>query len=502
MKKISCLILLLVAQTALIRGQSSENSPERAAYQAELKALGKSFSGWFYPGYADIHKLPEEDFVSKIDSVRFRFGALLRKYKDGLDSAFVSQQQTEIKYYFDKILLDYPNAHSTYLQITTPTPSAGLAARLDQNLADFNKPELLTNTDFTEYVKAWLYHAAVSAKAHGHARHQGNQLLEFIWAKLPVIFTNRTCREYWQYTYLTAHLDDNGIKYLDGILNDFRATCTDTAYLNKINQSYAADSAGRKDHLIVSYKTFPDFTLDLHLFLPDTSDGKKARPVYVYVHGGSWSEGKPDWGFSSCAAYARKGWVGVAVEYRTVGRHGSLPFESVMDVRSAIRWLREHAGIYQIDTQRIVAAGNSAGGHLVLATALADRWNDRSDRLQFSPVPNAMLVNAAAFDLTVENTSWISKNLSDKSLVKEISPNHLIKKGTPPLLLIHGTRDRNCPYPTAEKFRDEMVKAGNTLSFHPLEGAGHFFWTDPAWVQQIARWRHDFLTSLGYDLTD
>lgn len=66
-----------------------------------------------------------------------------------------------------------------------------------------------------------------------------------------------------------------------------------------------------------------------------------------------------------------------AVEYRTYNRHGTLPFDAVMDAKSAIRWLRQNANKYNIDTNKIVASGNSAGGHLILCTALADKWNEK-----------------------------------------------------------------------------------------------------------------------------
>ena len=89
----------------------------------------------------------------------------------------------------------------------------------------------------------------------------------------------------------------------------------------------------------------------------------------------------------------KKGWV-CAVEYRIYSRQGTLPFEAVKDGRSAIRWLRQHADEYNLDTNRIVASGNSAGGHLALDCALADIWNEATDDLHYSPVPNLLMINS------------------------------------------------------------------------------------------------------------
>jgi len=171
-----------------------------------------------------------------------------------------------------------------------------------------------------------------------------------------------------------------------------------------------------------------------------------------------------------------------------------------MDAKSAIRWLRQHADEYNIDVNKIVASGNSAGGHLVLATALVENWNEKTDDIKYSPVPNVLMVNSGVYDLTDDN-SWIRQGLrnrnQDENLVKEISPNYLIKKGLPPTLIIHGTNDRNVPFSTAREFVDKMKLEGNDIEFHSLEGAGHFIWWGQ-YAQQVSVIRSKFLEKHGY----
>jgi acetyl esterase/lipase len=312
------------------------------------------------------------------------------------------------------------------------------------------------------------------------------------------LFTDQKCRDFWKYDYLHNHIDNVGIKNIDKIYKNFLETCKDYAYTNKIRAIYSSDSAGRRGHLIRTYKSVDDFRLDLHIFLPDSSSKKGQSSAIVFFHGGSWTEGKPDWFFESCRSYAKKGWVACAVEFRIVARHNTLPFEAVKDARSAIRWLRKNASQYSIDTNKIIVSGNSSGGHLALATALADSMNEKTDELRFSSVPNVVLVNAGVFDLTDRNTTWISAGLRNKNIVKEISPVHLVKRVSPHFLIIHGINDLNCPYPSAEAFVQKMKKAGNNIEFHSLEGAGHFIWYDSKYSSQVSAIRSDFLKKMGY----
>ena len=493
----SIVIICYTFFTSLLFGQSSS---EKEKYLAEQKTAGNSFSSYFYPNYSKIYSLTEKKFVLKIDSARNIFESLLQKYVEQLDSEFVTSQRIGIKYYFDKILLDYPNNHDTYRQTGKRTHlSNKLSKRLQSNLKDFSNPELLSNSDFKEYVRAHFYHLTTEELNTLDYKGTDNQMLNVVWKLIPQIISNDACREFWQSEYIFNHIDNNGIKNIEEIVKNFRAFCKDRSLVKKINDIYSEDSMARQQHIIKVYKSVNSINLDLHLFLPENIQSTAKHPVYVYFHGGSWSEGKPDWGFSSCENYAKKGWVGVAVEYRTVSRHNSLPFESVMDARSAIRWLRKNASLYNIDTTKIVATGNSAGGHLVLTTALATKWNEETDDLQISPIPNVLLVNSGVYDLTIDNTMWITKNLKNKELVKEISPNHLEKRNMPPLLAIHGTNDGSCPYWTAVKFKDEAEKINTNFKFHELTGAGHFIWYDPKYVEQISKWRKDFLSKLNLE---
>lgn len=418
------------------------------------------------------------------------------KENPGFNKSEIFKESKDIQYTFDKFLVEYPYYHKRYTD-----EKKTINKRLERNLSDFNNPELLNIGSYVEYIKAFLYyHSKIELEKEAYTK-LDNQQLSATLNLIPEYFSNQKVIDYLKFYYLNNHIDNFGIKNIDNQYKDFITTCKDTSYVNKIKSFYAEEANGRKGHLIKTYKTVDNYNLEIHLFLPENDDQQNKRPVIVYFNGGSWSEGKPDWSFSACQSYANKGWIGVTVEYRLAYRQGTLPFESVMDAKSAIRWLRQNADEYNIDLNKIVASGNSAGGHLVLATALVENWNEKTDDLRYSSVPNVLMVNSGVYDLTDDNTSWIRQGLrnrnQDENLVKEISPNYLIKKGLPPTLIIHGTNDRNVPFSTAKEFVDKMKFEGNDIEFQPLERAGHFIW----WGQygkQVSGIRSKFLEKLGY----
>ena len=467
-------------------------------YTSEQEKLSQSFSNYFYGNYEKIYSMGEPEFINVIDSLRKPFTNLLahfQKENPDYDSSVMYKESKDIHYFFDKIILDYPYYHERFTG-----EKKTFNSRLDSNLVDFNNPELLNIDSYVEYLKAFLYFISKTELKNENYKKLDNRQLNATFNLIDRYFSNQEVIDYLKSYYLYNHIDNLGIKNIDRLYNEFITTCKDTSYIHKIKTYYNSESNGRKGHLIKTYKTVDGYDLDMHLFLPESNEQQEKRPVFVYFHGGSWAEGKPDYFFPSGEKYAKNSWVAAAVEYRIAYRQGTLPFESVMDAKSAIRWLRQHADEFNIDTNRIVAYGNSAGGHLVLCTAMVKNWNENTDDLKISCVPNILLVVSGVFDLT-DSTSWIRQDLrernQDENLVYEISPNHLIEKGLPPTLVIHGTTDRNVPFSTAVEFVDKMKLEGNDIEFYPVEEAGHYIWYG-RYGKQVSEIVKKYLEKKGY----
>ncbi len=496
------LLLLILVNSVLTAQQNTMSDSLFKQFQIEQDQMEQSFTNNFYSNYSQIYSLNEKEFVSKIDSLRKPFTEqikLLEQKSSGFDKAKILLESKDIQFTFDKILLDYPYFHEKYT--CKPFKSKLIAGLIKNNIHDFNNPKLLQLESFKSYLKAFLYYQSLIEQKKAFYAKLDSQQLNATLNIIPKFFSNNLIVEYLQYYHIYNHIDNLGIKNLTSIYQDFISTCKDTIYVNKVKALYVEDARGREGHLIKTYKTVDCFDLEIHLFLPENKNSKSKRPVIVYFSGGGWAEGKPDFNFPACQSYANKGWIGVAVEYRLAYRQNTLPFEAVMDAKSAIRWLRKHANEYDIDTNQVVVSGNSAGGHLALATALVSNWNEKTDDLQYSSVPNAIMVNSGVYDLT-ECDYWIRKGLIERNLstdlVKEISPNYLVRKILPPILIIHGTNDHSVLFSTAEEFNKKMTQSGNNIEFHILEGAGHFIWYDELYYKKVGDYRKAFLKKLGY----
>lgn len=215
---------------------------------------------------------------------------------------------------------------------------------------------------------------------------------------------------------------------------------------------------------IICYKKTTYRELNLHVFKPENFQNGEKRPAIVYFFGGGWSIGTPLQFYRECAYYASKGIVAIAADYRIANLDKSTPFESLEDAKDAIRWIRTNAEKWNIDPERIAAAGASAGGHLAAAAGIL---KDNSG--ETSPKPNLLLLYYPVIDNSEKG--YGSDEMKKRYL--EISPLHNIDAGAPPTLFIFGTKDHLIPVETAQEFKNKMEEDGSYCELHLMEGAGH-----------------------------
>jgi acetyl esterase/lipase len=165
-------------------------------------------------------------------------------------------------------------------------------------------------------------------------------------------------------------------------------------------------------------------------------------------------------------------------------RHGSSPrypmSAIVSDVRRAVRFIRQHAGEYGVDTNRIGVYGGSAGGHLALLLGTTADSGDPSATdavLRESSRVAAVVANFPPTDLVrfVNRRSIPAMAALTEAEAAQYSPIRFVSPEAAPSLIVHGDADTIVPMVEGETMHEALSKAGVVASFIRIEGAGHAF---------------------------
>jgi len=249
----------------------------------------------------------------------------------------------------------------------------------------------------------------------------------------------------------------------------------------------------------VVYKVIDNDTLKLQVYNPNKFDDNKKYPTIVFFFGGGWNGGTITQFKDQAKYFASRGMVSVLIDYRVKNRHETTPFESVKDAKSAIRFLKKNAKKFNIDVNKIVTAGGSAGGHLAAATTLLDSINESTDDLSISPKANALILYNPVIDNSEKGYGF--ERIGNRYL--EFSPMHNIKKGAPPTIFFLGSKDKIIPVSTAYEFKNKMEAVGSKCDVFIYENQPHGFFNkwkkdgDEHYVK-TTREADLFLQSLGY----
>jgi len=246
----------------------------------------------------------------------------------------------------------------------------------------------------------------------------------------------------------------------------------------------------------IQYKQVDSTSLYLEIDYPSGYETTKSYPAIVFFFGGGWNGGATTHFEPHARYFAERGLVCFRVDYRVKSRQGTTPFESLKDAKSAIRYIREHAKELHVDPGKIIASGGSAGGHLAAATALITGFNEGSDNLSYSSVPNALVLFNPVFDNGPGGYGYERVG----EAYKDFSPLHNIREGAPPTIVFLGTTDRLIPVETAQYYKTVMEKVGSRCDLSLFEGEGHGFFN----YGHIENYKktvseaNEFLISLGY----
>jgi len=251
----------------------------------------------------------------------------------------------------------------------------------------------------------------------------------------------------------------------------------------------------KPDKAIV-YKKIGTSGLKIHIFTPENHSRSDRRPAIVFFFGGGWNGGSPSQFYPHCEYFASRGMVAMSAEYRVKTRDGTSPRECVKDGKSAIRWIRAHAGELGIDPNKLAAGGGSAGGHVAAATATVKGFNEDGEDQNISCRPNALVLFNPVFDNGPNGYGYDRV----KEYWRDFSPMHNISESTPPTIVFLGTKDKLIPTTTAERYRELMAEKGCRcdLRLYDNQGHGFFNYRNKKYYAATVTEADKFLASLDY----
>lgn len=254
----------------------------------------------------------------------------------------------------------------------------------------------------------------------------------------------------------------------------------------------------RSEPIELTYKVINKDTLKLILRYPPNFHSSKKYPTIIFFFGGGWNGGKVSQFKPQAEYFASRGMITVLADYRVKNRQGTTPYESVKDAKSAIRFIRKYAEELNIDPEKIVASGGSAGGHLAAATGVLPGLEELDEDLSISSKANALVLFNPVFDNGPDGYGY--ERVGERYL--EISPMHNIRNEAPPTIVFLGTEDKLIPTETAEKYKAKMVAIGSRCDLHLYEGQKHGFFNQKKdsnkFYKKTVRETDLFLISLSY----
>jgi acetyl esterase/lipase len=233
------------------------------------------------------------------------------------------------------------------------------------------------------------------------------------------------------------------------------------------------------------------------------------QPTLVYIHGGFWVAGAKETAILGLVPWMEMGWNVVNVEYRlgVATDISTLAPAAVVDCFCALRFVAGSAAAYNVDVNRIVVTGESAGGHLALAMGMIpeNAVSPSADCAGAAAVTGARGAAPAAapagpvvlppmpkiaavinwFGITDvpdvidgKNSQpaavrWFGDLPNKMEIAKKVSPLTYVRAGLPPILTVHGDADPTVPYPEAVKLHQELAKVNVPNQLVTVPGGRH-----------------------------
>lgn len=231
----------------------------------------------------------------------------------------------------------------------------------------------------------------------------------------------------------------------------------------------------------------------IEVYFPPGHDPSKAKvPGVIFFHGGGWRGGGLEQFRRSCEYFASRGIVAATANYRTTPKktpdelmNGEVKRTCIIDAKSAIRWMKQHAAELGVDPQRIITGGGSAGGHISVLATTNPGLNDPADLENIDTSVVAYVLFNPAFGGVGDSED------PEVDAIKQITADF------PPAIAFFGTGDGWKTTWIAVLKHLKSLGASSRIETWYAEKEPHGYWDKPEWNDLNLIEADRFLVSLG-----
>jgi len=220
------------------------------------------------------------------------------------------------------------------------------------------------------------------------------------------------------------------------------------------------------------------------LMVAKTIDRSRKHPALVWIHGSGsdqnflgWHPGSYRMYYSLCQYFAQQGYVILTPDYRgssgysrdwSTGVYMGVGVNDTADVASGADYLKT---LNYVDPDRIGVFGLSYGGFLTLQAMTVD------PTLWRAGIDVAGVVDWATYGAGY-TTPRLGTPVQNPEIYSVSAPILHMDKLVRPLLVLHGTNDRNVSFADSLRLFDVLIKLGKPFESQIYPGEIHFFRRD------------------------
>lgn len=207
----------------------------------------------------------------------------------------------------------------------------------------------------------------------------------------------------------------------------------------------------------------------LYIYRSEDAPEDGLLPVIMFIHGGGWSDGDPEYYGFIGRNFAPRGFVVVNIGYRLLPE-GEYP-AMLADSAAALRWTAQNIDKYGGDPERIYLMGHSAGAYNAVMLGLDKRWTRRL-RLPDDTI-DGIIGLAGSYDFLPLDSDNKKEAFGEARPLRVTQPIAFARADAPPMLLATGFYDETVERENSKALYDALAAKGARARHVVFNEMGH-----------------------------